>query len=33
MSMLKVENIDVYYGNIQALKDVSLKLMKVKLLR
>ena len=24
MIMLKVENIDVFYGNIQALKDVSI---------
>ena len=28
--MLKVDDINVYYGNIQALKGCRLKLMKVK---
>ena len=31
MSMLKVENLSVHYGMIQAVRDVSLKLMKEKL--
>ena len=32
MSMLKVEDLNVYYGSIHALKGVSLKWIKVKLL-
>lgn len=31
MAMLKVDNLSVHYGVIQAVKDVSLKLMKGKL--
>ena len=32
MSMLKIENLNVYYGSIHALKGVSLNVMMVKLL-
>ena len=31
MAMLKVENLSIKYGSIEAVKNVSLKLMKVKL--